>query len=688
MSFLQPLLLWGLPLAALPVIIHLIHLHRRRTVQWAAMMFLLAAQKMNKGFSRLRRLLILAFRVAAIAAMIFVIGRPLAGGWLGLTGGVPDTVLILLDRSASMEQQNPQTGVSKRLTGLRKLADAMQETYAGRSHLVLIDSATMKPQSLDKASALLDHPQCAATETAADVTGLLQGALDYISTNHTGRTDVWVLSDARESDWSPSSGRWEALRGAFRNLQGLRFHLLSYAQAAPENLSVTVDNVMRRETSEKAELLMDIHITRHEQTPQPMEVPLRFVINGTSTTSKVTLKDNELSLQAYAVAIDRSLKRGWGRVELPADSLMSDNAFHFVFDEPAVLKSVIVSDDPEQAEPMKAALNAAADPSRHYLASVISMAHAAEIPWEDTALIVWHGPVPKENDFLAKQLANHVAQGRSLIFLPVENGGEASFAGLHWGPEKQGKGGKPQHIEWWRNDAGLLANTRNGTALPLADVEVDQHFEIAGEGVPLARLDSHDTLLMRSADVQGGGVWFLGTTPGPGVSSLAQDGVALYVMLHRALNEGARTLGKAQQRFAARDVLGDDQALSQWHRVAGDSKAAVVTSYDLPLRAGVVESGEKLVALNRPASEDNPTVLGSAAMDDLFAGLDYRRLQDTIENSKGLTSEVWKTFLILMAVFLVGEAILSMPQKRDIQVETPKMRPQVKEKEKPQEVAV
>ena len=60
MSFLAPLLLFGLPLALLPVIIHLIHLLRRRQVKWAAMMFLLAAQKMNQGLSKLRQYLILA----------------------------------------------------------------------------------------------------------------------------------------------------------------------------------------------------------------------------------------------------------------------------------------------------------------------------------------------------------------------------------------------------------------------------------------------------------------------------------------------------------------------------------------------------------------------------------------------------------------------------------------------------
>lgn len=687
MSFLQPFLLWGLPLAALPVIIHLIHLFRRRTIPWAAMMFLRAAQRMNKGFSRLRRWLILAFRVMAIAALVFMVGRPLAGGWLGLTGGVPDTVLVLLDRSASMEQQNPSSGASKRLTGLRKLADAMQDAYAGRSHLVLLDSATLKAQPLERASSLLDIPPTTATDTTADITALLQGALDYISTNHTGRTDVWLLSDARESDWSPSSGRWEALRGAFRNLQGLRFHVLTYPQVAPENLAVTVDQVTRHESADKAELLMDIRVTRHETAPKPMEVPLRIVINGASSTAKVTLKENDLSLQGYAVSIDRTVKRGWGRVELPADSLASDNVFHFVFDEAPTLKSVIVSDDLSLADPLKAALNAPADPARHYAAGILSVARAAEIPWDDTALIVWQAPVPKPEDVLSKQLLNHVASGRSLLFLPLQGGGDAAFAGLHWGQPKRSQAGKPDTVEWWRNDTGLLANTRDGKALPLSDLEVSEHFEILGDGVPVARLNSHEVLLMRSSEIQGGNAWFLGTSPAPGASSLARDGVVMFAMLHRALNEGARTLGKAQQRVASRTALGGESA-ARWHRVASGIKEDAIVSDDLPLHAGVVESGDRLVALNRPASEDEPAVLNATAMDELFAGLDYRRLEDTIENSKGLTSEVWRTFLILMIVFLLGEALLCMPPKRELAVVPEKKeKTPAKEREKELEVA-
>ena len=40
------------------------------------------------------------------------------------------------------------------------------------------------------------------------------------------------------------------------------------------------------------------------------------------------------------------------------------------------------------------------------------------------------------------------------------------------------------------------------------------------------------------------------TLPGPGASSLARDGVVLFALLHRALNDGASSLGNARQRIA------------------------------------------------------------------------------------------------------------------------------------------
>jgi hypothetical protein len=663
-TFLQPALLVALPLAALPVIIHLIHLYRRRQVKWAAMIFLLAAQRMNKGLSRLRQILILALRVLAIAALIFVITRPLAGGWLGLTGGAPDTVLILLDRSASMEQQNMATGVSKRVAGLRNITKAINDAVGTRSHLVLIDSATGTPQPLEKADALLDLPQTERTDTGADMPALLQSALDYISANKTGRTDVWLLSDLQQSDWDAASGRWETLRGAFATMRGTRFHLLCYPQHAEDDLGVRVDRVVRRETSEKAELLLDLQVTRQVNDTQPIEVPLRLVVNGAATTIKATLQGNQAVLQAHTIPIDKTLKRGWGRVELPADSAPANNVFHFVFDDPPVMHSVIVSDDPAEAGPLRAALEAPADPTRKYSATVLGVARAAEIPWDETALIVWHAPIPPADDALARQLQAHVAQGRTVLFLPPESPNGTEIFGLHWESWGMDAAREAELIEWWRNDADLLANTRDGAALPVGAVEVTRRCAIGGDGVPLARIGARTPLLVRSSHAERGHAYFLGTLTGPGASSLARDGVVMFALLHRALNEGAGTLGKAQQRVASASALGADAR--KWQRVG--EAAEQLPSAMLPLRAGIVASGEQIAALNRPVGEDAPQTLSTNSLNELFAGLDFRVLTDSVENARSLTNEVWRTFLVIMALALLIEALLSLPPRRSKEV--------------------
>ena len=83
MSFLQPWLLVALPLAALPVIIHLINQRRFQTIDWGAMMFLLEANRMSRGYARLRQWLILLIRVSSRLRRwcFWSAGRWPAAGW-------------------------------------------------------------------------------------------------------------------------------------------------------------------------------------------------------------------------------------------------------------------------------------------------------------------------------------------------------------------------------------------------------------------------------------------------------------------------------------------------------------------------------------------------------------------------------------------------------------------------------
>jgi hypothetical protein len=153
-----------------------------------------------------------------------------------------------------------------------------------------------------------------------------------------------------------------------------------------------------------------------------------------------------------------------------------------------------------------------------------------------------------------------------------------------------------------------------------------------------------------------GGAYFCTTTPAAADSSLAASGVVLYVAVQRAQAGGAEVLGNTRQLIAG-DPSGEDP--SKWKRIAGDD-AGLSTEY--PLHAGVYQSGERLLAVNRPAAEDAAPVLADARVAELFRGLDFSRVDDRAGNSSSLVQEIWRLFLSAMLVAMVAEAVLCMPK--------------------------
>ncbi|TXT23434.1 MAG: hypothetical protein FD138_3253, partial [Planctomycetota bacterium] len=174
----------------------LINQRRFQTIRWGAMMFLLAANRMSRGYAKLRQWLILLFRTLAIAGLIFCVARPLASGWLGLTaGGRPDTTIILLDRSPSMRQQGEGQVGTKLDTGRHQLARTLNTL--GSAKWVLIESTTNLPREIESPDTLLNLSSTEPASASADMPAMLQAAHDYVQANKSGRTEIWICSDIR-----------------------------------------------------------------------------------------------------------------------------------------------------------------------------------------------------------------------------------------------------------------------------------------------------------------------------------------------------------------------------------------------------------------------------------------------------------------------------------------------------------
>ena len=656
MSFLQPLALIALPLMALPILIHLINQQRHRTIPWAAMMFLMSAKRMSRGMARLRHLLILLMRVLAIGALIFAISRPLSGGWLGSVGlSKPDATLILLDRSASMEMQDLQAGESKRSTALKRLSQLLEQGDYG-THLLLIDSATGQMQDVDSPKALLSLPMTESSATSANIPGMLETALAYLKANESGRAEIWICSDLNENDWDVHSGRWNAIREAFAQLDGVHHFLLAYTDPPSSNLSVRVENVQRWKRGNDAELILDVMVRTGEGRGVTRRVPIEFEVNNVQSVVEVELDTLGASLQGHRIPIDAKLNSGWGSVSLPGDANPLDNRFYFVFSEPSVRKAVVVSDDKRVGEAFRRALAIPTDVRLQHSTDVIPMNRVAEIDWESTGLLIWQGTLPR--GLVAEQIAHFVDSGRVVIFFPpLQSAGEQLFDS-QWGDWQSADAEQVSKISSWRGDADLLAHVESGSALPLNALRTYRYRALESPGTQLARFEDDASLLTRVATDRGG-VYFCSTLPTAQFSSLERDGVVFYVMLQRALAEGCQALTVASQRDAGLGVLADRD---QWKSVAPTEDNASLSQRGL--HAGVYQDEGYWVAVNRSQAEDSAKTSPVETVDALFDGLSYRRIDVDVGDTSALASELWRIFLIAMALALILEAVLSLPSKK------------------------
>ena len=670
MQFLNPIWLLALPLVFLPIVIHLLNQRRHRTIEWGAMQFLLSARQMSRGMARLKQWLIMAMRMLVIAGLIFAICRPLSSGWIGsIGGGKPETVIVLLDRSASMQHQQLATGETKLSTGIRKMTSTL-ETVVGKKPIVLIESTANQASTVDTPSGLLDLPNTTITESQADIGTMMQTALDYISDNQAGRTDIWICSDAAQNDWNEQSSRWQSLNSGFSKLEGVRFHVLNFPQPPEDNMSLVVDGVNRVTQKDNTELVIDLTVNRSGENQSPVTVPLTFTINGLRSVMDFSIDGQTNSLLGHRIPIDPEQAVGWGKVELPTDPNRSDNSWYFAFADPVVRKTVMVSEKKSNTRAINLAAATSAQSGVDYESIELDPDRVSEINWQETSMLVWQAPLPTGT--VAKQIERFVESGRTAIFLPPELTDDNAFAGVQWTEWQRGKGGGIP-ISFWNNDEDLLARTRSGSALPVNELLVYRHCKIKNSQPDLtpvlAKLGESDPLLIRRRSGSGA-MYFLTTWPIATHSSLDREGVTLFAMMHRAIAASAESQGAARQFDAGTLPARAVEAFSRLDIATGDEEDIVANlAQARPFRAGVYGDAKQMIALNRPLAEDQNSAVSVQELESLFEGLDFALIDGEVGSGQSLTSEIWRFFIALMAIALLVEAILCMPGKPQAKVE-------------------
>ena len=642
MTFLQPLILWGLPLMLLPVIIHLINRMRHRPRQWAAMQFLLAATRSSTSHAKLRNLLIMLMRVLAVLTLLLFLARPLVGGWLGWAlAAAPDAILLLVDRSASMESRVAGADESRREYALKMLADAAGE-FEHASHLVLLDSATRKAHEITTASSLLELPYTQPTDTAADLPAMLQTALDWLIENQAGTTEIWIASDLQASNWQPEDQRWETLITAFDSLpQKVRVRLLATTQESPGNASISVAQLSRQQASGNGEVRLAVDLNRSQANAGTATITR--TLNGVATELEARVTGQSTRWRHRFAVGDQA--GGWGKLELPADGNPRDNVTYYRYSDNHPPAGLVVTESalgPLWQAAASVAGQVGRTPAKRHTPGNVTPADL-----RDATLVVWQAPLPEGE--MAGTIRRFADEGGRVIFFPPGQPATARFVGLGWG-EKQTGGDAGFAVGRWDEDQGPLANTDEGLLLPLAKLGVRQRQQVIGQAAVLAAFDDGQALLVRRV-LGRGEVYFCTTLPLLAWSEMG-DGLVVVPMLQRLLADGSRRLQRDSVAECGQVGAGDLQL--EWTSIETGQRGDVQT------QAGVYQSGDRWLVVNRPAAEDEFERVEDGAVAGLFGTLSFQLFQAQRDDT-ALQGEIWRLFLFLMLLALVVEAWLIRP---------------------------
>ena len=629
------------------MIIHLLNRRRFRIVDWAATSFLLKASRESRGKKKLKHILILICRTLAILALIFAVARPLLGGFLGSGSGSVNTVILVLDRSASMETKAESGAPSYREAVITRVSQAVEKM--GSPRLLLIDSASGDIQEVPSPDALPELSTTFATDTQADIPTLLTKAIDYIDETNPGQTEIWLASDMQRGDWRPTDSRWNAVRTGLESLPNeTKLRVLSSGNELAQNVAIELVASRRVEDN----LFLDLKLTRSNGDGSST-VPITYSLKGARSAERVTMNGQELRFQKRlplsAADVDGS---GW--VGIPSDNNPRDNSVFFAFGGKEPVQSWIVSEKPSGNTANYLRKAAAPDGFDRYSSEIIALTQTTKIDWSTASLIVWQAQIP--TGAVAAQLQEFATSGGSVIFFPPEKPSNNIIFGTSWGSIQEAPADEYFINGSWIKDDGPWRNSLSDQKMPIDQVRGVKRCSIQGDGTSLAEWDDGSPLLYRQLQGLGTAI-FINTLPNDRWSNL--EFVALHlVAVQRLLEKGTDRLHSGY-----RAIAGSEKAKLRGNEIR--DRLDSFEDYEPALgsyRAGVYRLGERVIAVNRPAAENSPLRVNEEALDTLLEGTSYSLFEST-KDDNNLVSPVWWAFLIAVLFFLLAEAILCLQPK-------------------------
>lgn len=430
-EFLNQAALWGGALIAVPIIIHLITRRRALRKRFAAMRFVLLSHQHLKRRLRLKRILILLARIAAVAILAMLVAHPTipAGRNAMQIGGAPRSLVVLLDNSGSMTAEIDGTAPWK--TAKEIAASIAGSIGSGQEIALLLTnpsgagqqaSFTANPADLQAAVAALKP-----SFIRSPMSDSLLASNGLLETAHNDLRQILLITDLQRAPWNESGG----VRSA--NTQLVVVHVGGKLLYPP---NAAISNVALNPSAGEAGYSANVEVASFGDKPmQGKELEMRV---GTDTRARgfidlpaVGRTQKKLSFSAEGKGILR------GTAHLSPDSMSIDNDRYFSARAGGRIRALVVDGDPKaerygaESYYMMNALNPKLEARSRVEPTLITSMGLSKATFGDFDLVIMANVGVIDTATLAR-LKQYISEGGALLMALGNNIDQQNF-GVSYG---------------------------------------------------------------------------------------------------------------------------------------------------------------------------------------------------------------------------------------------------------------
>ena len=650
MTFLTPSLLFPfLALALLPLVIHMVNRMRYKSMPWAAMYFLTKAKKSSTKWARLKEYVILALRVFALMLFALALGRPLVGAWLSWAAqGEAQTIIILLDRSASMQTVD-KGAQSNRLDRSRtRLIETAKVTAPNAKYLVM-DTTRGREKHLSSIELLKDDGIFGATDSQDDMPKLVNQAFEYVKSHDCGQTEFWLVSDM--SSWDRDDRAWKSLKLRLQNkTPNISLRVLNVGWDKPsENASVHINE------SEIKDDYLKLHLRLNTAGVVGESLPLSFSVGDHREVRNIEITSEQMYLSEVFDLKGMDDELIYGSVSLSKDANVADNTAYFALPRVGHSKTLVVANSVDSGK-YHAWMT---DPYGDTELSVVSKKQFNKENLQDCSLVLLCDGFFDSQE-MNEALLHFISKGGLVVAYPSQAPSTIEVAGVSWGSLIHRRGSSPMRVKNWKSDYGPLVRSSSGNHLSLNKLRVIQNKEISvsDDTKALVTLLDDNALLVQK-DIATGSLFIWGTRMEKAWSSL-NEATILLPFYNRLLKLGQRNQKKIHSAVPSRESNG-----RKYEIVSGQAREDDMQS----LSSGIYRVDDSIHVLNTPLRESELEGLSSNEQSAFEAEYGLRVFGDSENDSENTYTELWKSFLYIMLTLLVIEALLTLRQGQSLQRE-------------------